>query len=428
MRVLVVGNGGREHALVWKLQQSPSVKEIFCAPGNPGIRELADCVTIESYNTVELADFAQGLSMDLTVVGPELPLNLGIVDEFQKRGLSIFGPTAGAAQLESSKVFAKEFMHKHNIPTGRFQIANGAEDAERLIRSGEFKFPVVLKADGLAGGKGVIICKNKKEADEAIDYMMRERKFGNAGDRIVIEEFLKGQEVSFQVISDGRRVLPLATSQDHKRLLDADDGPNTGGMGAYSPAIFITKELHLQIMDEIILPAISGMAESGRSYLGVLYAGLMLTEDGPKVLEFNCRFGDPETQSMMPRMDCDLAEVIFAAAQGRLDDARVEWKKEATICVVITSDGYPGSFETGKEIKGIKDAQKLENVVVFQAGTQEIDGRLETAGGRVLGVTASHPNLSSAYELAYEAVSRIHFDGMCYRKDIGRKALDHIKR
>jgi phosphoribosylamine--glycine ligase len=428
MRVLVVGNGGREHALVWKLQQSPSVKEIFCAPGNPGIRELADCVAIESYNTVELADFAQGLSMDLTVVGPELPLNLGIVDEFQKRGLSIFGPSAGAAQLESSKVFAKEFMHKHNIPTGRFQIANGAEDAERLIRSGEFKFPVVLKADGLAGGKGVVICKNKKEADEAIDYMMRERKFGNAGDRIVIEEFLKGQEVSFQVISDGRRVLPLATSQDHKKLLDGDDGPNTGGMGAYSPAIFITKELHLQIMDEIILPAISGMAVSGRSYLGVLYAGLMLTKDGPKVLEFNCRFGDPETQSMMPRMDCDLAEVIFAAAQGRLNDARVEWKKEATICVVITSDGYPGSFETGKEIKGISDAQKLEDVVVFQAGTQEIDGRLETAGGRVLGVTATHPNLSAACELAYEAVSRIHFDGMRYRKDIGRKALDHIKR
>jgi phosphoribosylamine---glycine ligase len=428
MRVLVVGNGGREHALVWKLQQSPSVKEIFCAPGNPGIRELADCVAIDSYNTIELADFAQGLSMDLTVVGPELPLNLGIVDEFQKRGLSIFGPTAGAAQLESSKVFAKEFMQKHKIPTGRFQIANGAEDAERYIRSGEFKFPVVLKADGLAGGKGVVICNNKKEADEAIDYIMRERKFGNAGDRIVIEEFLKGEEVSFQVISDGRRVLPLATSQDHKRLLDGDGGPNTGGMGAYSPAIFITKELHLQIMNEIILPAITGMAVSGRSYVGVLYAGLMLTNEGPRVLEFNCRFGDPETQSMMPRMDCDLAELIFAAAQGRLNDARVEWKKEATICVVISSEGYPGEFEVGREIKGIKDAQQIENVIVFQAGTQETDGRLETSGGRVLGVTATHPHLGSAYELAYEAVSKIHFDGMQYRKDIGRKALDHIKR
>lgn len=428
MRVLVVGSGGREHALIWKLQQSPSVKEIFCAPGNPGIRELADCVAIESYNTVELADFAQGLSMDLTVVGPELPLNLGIVDEFQKRGLLIFGPTAGAAQLESSKVFAKEFMRKHKIPTGHFQIANGAEDAERYIRSGEFKFPVVLKADGLAGGKGVLICKNKKEAEEAIDYMMRERKFGNAGDRIVIEQFLQGEEVSFQVISDGKRVLPLATSQDHKRLNDDDKGPNTGGMGAYSPAIFITKELHQQIMNEIIFPAVSGMAVSGRSYLGVLYAGLMLTEEGPKVLEFNCRFGDPETQSMMPRMDCDLVDVIFAASQGRLDDSRVEWKKEATISVVLCSEGYPGPFESGKEIRGIDQAQQLDGVVVFQAGTQETEGKLETAGGRVLGVTATHPNLATAYELVYEAVSRIHFDGMTYRKDIGKKALDLIKR
>ncbi len=356
---------------------------------------------------MELADFAQGLSMDLTVVGPELPLNLGIVDEFQKRGLLIFGPTAGAAQLESSKVFAKEFMRKHKIPTGHFQIANGAEDAERYIRSGEFKFPVVLKADGLAGGKGVIICKNRKEAEEAIDYMMRERKFGNAGDRIVIEEFLKGEEVSFHVISDGRRVLPLATSQDHKRLLDGDDGPNTGGMGAYSPAIFVDKALHLQIMNEIILPSISGMAVSGRSYLGVLYAGLMLTKEGPKVLEFNCRFGDPETQALMPRMDCDLAEVILAASQGRLDDTRVEWKKEAAICVVLCSEGYPGPFESGKEIKGIAESQKLENVVVFQAGTQEMDGKVETAGGRVLGVTAMHPTLATAYELVYDAVSRI---------------------
>jgi phosphoribosylamine---glycine ligase len=427
MRVLVIGNGGREHALVWKLQQSSLVKEIFCAPGNPGIRELADCVSIESHNTVELADFAQGLSMDLTVVGPELPLNLGIVDEFQKRSLLIFGPTASAAQLESSKVFAKEFMRKHNIPTAHFQIANGAEDAERHIRSGGFKYPVVLKADGLAGGKGVLICSSKKEAEEAIDYMMRERKFGIAGDRIVIEEFLKGEEVSFQVISDGRRVLPLATSQDHKKLFDGDKGPNTGGMGAYSPAISIGKELHHQIMNEIILPCISGMAVSGFSYLGVLYAGLMLTEEGPKVLEFNCRFGDPETQSMMPRMDCDLAEVILAASQGRLDDARVEWKKEATICVVLCSEGYPGPFESGKEIRGIEEARKLENILLFHAGTQETNEKFETAGGRVLGVTATHPNLSTAYDLVYDAVSKIQFGGIHYRKDIGKRALDLIK-
>lgn len=428
MRILVIGYGGREHALVWKLRQSPTVNEIFCAPGNPGICELADAVPIDASNIVELADFALSVNINLTVVGPELPLDLGIVDEFNKRNLLIFGPSKTATELESSKVFSKEFMRQHNIPTAAFRIVNSADEAWNVVKSGEFSFPVVLKADGLAGGKGVSICRNKKEAEAAIEMMMRERKFGNAGDRIVVEEFLEGQEISFQVISDGKRVLPLATSQDHKSLLDGDKGPNTGGMGAYSPALFLNKELHLQVMNEVILPTISGMAEDGRVFKGILYAGLMLTQNGPRVLEFNARFGDPETQTLVPRMECDLAEVLMAATQGRLDEARVEWKKEAAVCVVLCSPGYPGEVTTGKEITGLDQAAKLEGVTIFHAGTSKENGKVITAGGRVLGVTATDPHLTTACERAYEAASIIQFEGMHYRKDIGKKALDQIKR
>lgn len=428
MRVLVVGYGGREHALVWKLKQSPSVREVFCAPGNPGIGALADCVPIDGSNIVELADFAFQTNVGLTVVGPELPLDLGIVDEFRKRNLQIFGPNKAAAELESSKVFAKEFMRKHGLPTARFYVANGFDDALSVLSKGKFEFPLVLKADGLASGKGVVICHDQEEAKEALEMMMVSRKFGNAGDRIVIEEFLEGQEISFQVISDGKRVLPLATSQDHKRLGDGDDGPNTGGMGAYSPALFLTRDLHQKVMNDIILPCVSGMADQGRTYQGVLYAGLMLTKDGPKVLEFNVRFGDPETQTLMPRMDCDLGEVFLAAVQGRLDEVKVEWKKEAAVCVVLASAGYPNEPQIGKEITGIDDAEDLGQVVVFHAGTKRTDGKLYSSGGRVLGVTASSSQLSVACDLAYHAVSKIQFDGMHFRTDIGRKALDQFKR
>jgi phosphoribosylamine---glycine ligase len=426
MRVLVIGNGGREHALVWKLRQSPQVTELFCAPGNPGIAALADCVPIDGSNIVELADFALSVNINLTVVGPELPLDLGIVDEFDKRNLPIFGPSGTAAELESSKVFAKEFMRKHKIPTARFEIAGGIEEARNILKKGDLTLPVVLKADGLAGGKGVLICETKKHVADALDLFMTERKFGNAGDRIVVEEFLEGIEISYQVISDGKKVLPLATSQDHKRLIDGDRGPNTGGMGAYSPALSMNKEMHQFVMNQVILPAISGMAAEGRPYRGVLYAGLMLTKQGPRVLEFNCRFGDPETQSLLPRMECDLAGVLMSAVTGRLDEAKVEWKREAAVCVVLASAGYPGTIESGREITGLDQADALENVVVFHAGTAKKDDKLVTSGGRVLGVTATAPHLTSACDRAYAAIGKIQFEGMQYRKDIAQKALQHL--
>jgi phosphoribosylamine---glycine ligase len=426
MRILVIGYGGREHALAWKLSQSGH--ELFCASGNAGIAEFASCVPIDAANTVELAEFAHSVKVDLTVVGPEISLDLGIVDEFQKRDLVIFGPTMKAAEIESSKVFAKDFMNQRGIPTAAFRIANTPEEAVQIVNSGEFQFPLVLKADGLASGKGVIICSDKQQGKAAIDAIMLHRKFGKSGDRIVIEEFLEGDEVSFHVISDGKKVLPLATSQDHKRLLDGDKGPNTGGMGAYSPAVVVNKDIHQKIMNEVVLPTISGMAEVGRRYQGVLYVGLILTKQGPKVLEYNSRFGDPETQALLPRMECDLGEVLMLACQGRLDEAHVEWKKEASICVVLCSKGYPSQIETGKEITGLDAAGKLEQVAVFHAGTALVEGKVVTSGGRVLGVTATAHHLSTACEHVYGAVSKIHFEGMQYRKDIAKKALEHFKR
>ena len=425
MRILVVGYGGREHALVWKLNQSKH--EVFCATGNPGIAEIASCVPIDAANVVELAEFAQSTKMDLTVVGPEIALDLGIVDEFVKRDLVIFGPNMVAAELESSKVFAKDFMQQRGIPTAAFRIANSPEEAVKVVNSGEFRFPLVIKADGLASGKGVIICEDNSQVKDAIDSIMLHRKFGKSGDRIVLEEFLEGEEISFHVISDGKKVLPLATSQDHKRLLDGDQGPNTGGMGAYSPTISVNKEIHQKIMNEIVLPTVSGMAEIGRSYQGVIYVGLMLTNDGPKVLEFNSRFGDPETQVLTTRMDCDLGEVLMLACHGRLDEARIEWKKEASVCVVLCSGGYPNQIETGKEITGLEAAASLEHVNVFHAGTTSENGKILSSGGRVLGITATDHHISTAIERAYQAISKIHFDGMQYRSDIAKRALEHLK-
>jgi phosphoribosylamine--glycine ligase len=422
MRVLVIGSGGREHALCWKIAQSDQVREVYCAPGNAGIEGTARCVPIDPSNTVEIADFAQGIKVDLTVVGPELPLTLGIVDEFQRRGLPIFGATQAAAEIEGSKVFSKQFMLKHGIPTARFHLCESVEQARDCLKSKEVSYPAVVKADGLASGKGVIIAGDRKQALQAVELMMVEKKFGSAGQRVLIEEFLEGRETSFFVFSDGSRVLPMVTCQDHKRALDDDQGPNTGGMGAYSPAM-LKQETFKQVLNDIMIPTISGMAEEGRAFRGVLYAGLILTEEGPKVLEFNARFGDPECQVLMPRLGCDLVPVLVAAAEGRLDRVKLDWKRDAAACVVMASGGYPDQYEVGKPIEGLKEAAARPGVVIFHSGTKDAAGRTVTAGGRVLGIVGTGSDLAQALERAYEAVERIRFDGMHFRRDIGREAL-----
>jgi phosphoribosylamine--glycine ligase len=423
MRILVIGSGGREHALCWKIAQSDQVKEVYCAPGNTGIAAAARCVPIEPSNTVELADFAQGIKIDLTVVGPELPLTLGIVEEFQKRGLRIFGASQAAAEIEGSKVFSKQFMLKHKIPTAAFQVCESAQQALDYLKSKQAPMPAVIKADGLAAGKGVIIAEDRKQAQQAIELMMVDRKFGSAGQRVLIEEFLEGRESSFFVLSDGVRVLPMVTCQDHKRALDDDKGANTGGMGAYSPAI-LNQETFKQILNEIMIPTISGLAEEGRTYKGVLYGGIMLTDAGPKALEFNARFGDPECQVLLPRLSCDLVPVLIAAAEGHLDKVKLEWRREAAACVVLVSGGYPGDFEAGKPIQGLKEAAATPGVVLFHAATKAAEGGAPvTAGGRVLNAVGLGADLTQAVERAYTAVSRIKFEGMHYRRDIGKEAL-----
>jgi phosphoribosylamine--glycine ligase len=423
MRILVVGNGGREHALVWKIRQSPLVTEVYCAPGNAGIAEVADCVGIEGSDIVELADFAESIKADLTVVGPELAMVLGIADEFHRRGLLIFCPTRAAAEIEGSKAFARDFMQRHQIPAPRFEICSTPEEAERVIKKPAFGFPLVVKVDGLAAGKGTFVANDAAEARAAVDQIMVEKKFGMAGARIVIEEFLVGEEVSFLVFSDGSSVVPMVSVQDHKRAGDGDTGPNTGGMGTVSPATNLSMDVHKQIMQEIILPAIKGMGEEGRRYQGVLYAGLMLTEAGPKVLEFNARFGDPETQVIMARMRSDVVPILKATAEGNLKDARIEWAKEPAVCVVLCAKGYPDSPETGTPIEGLESLKGLPDVTVFQAATALRDGKTVSVGGRVLGVTALGANLSAAIQRVYESVQQIHFEGMHYRKDIGQRAL-----
>lgn len=423
MRVLVIGNGGREHALIWKLSRSPHVKELYSAAGNGGIKALASCVPIQPESTVELARFAKDMGVGLTVVGPELPLSLGIGDVFRKMGLRIFGPSAEAAQLESSKVFAKLFMERHKIPTPPFQICGSYQEAEDIIKKDDFGYPLVIKADGLAAGKGVVVCNDQKEALNAAKLMMVEKKFGPSGERIIVEQCLTGQEMSFMVISDGERFIPLLPSSDYKRAFDNDEGPNTGGMGAYCPTSGINRDTFMKTLTTIIGPTIAGMIEEGRPYQGLLYGGLMMTEDGPKVLEFNCRFGDPETQVVLPLIKSDLYELLFSAAEGNLTGVKPVLPKGNSVTVVVAAEGYPGSYKTGMKIKGIKKAEQVEGVTVFHAGTILKDDGYYTSGGRVLNVTAVGPNLPKAIYQAYQAAEMISFEGARYRTDIGHNAI-----
>lgn len=419
MKVLVVGSGGREHAIAWKISQSPRLKKLYCAPGNAGTRSVAENVSIEPEDIKGLLNFASRRKIDLTVVGPEIPLTLGIADEFAKKDLKIFGPKKNAAELEGSKVFAKQFMERHRIPTGMYRIAESPESAKEIIDSGEFSFPLVVKADGLAAGKGVIICKDQKEAEGAVTAIMIDKEFGDSGNRVVVEEFLRGKEVSFIVISDGLKVLPFVTTMDHKAAYDGDKGPNTGGMGAISPSPFIDREMFDEVMKMIIFPTLTRMLEEGRRYEGVLYVGLMLTERGPQVLEYNCRFGDPETQPQMLRMESDLLEVLFAAVEGNVLDKEIEWSRKPSGCVILASGGYPKKYEKGKKIEGLEEALEIPGVTIFHAGTELKNKHYYTSGGRVLNVCASDDTLTETMDKIYKAISKIYFQAAQYRRDIG---------
>lgn len=422
MRVLVVGGGGREHALVWKLKQSPRVTKVYCAPGNAGIARDAECIAIKAEDVQGLLDFALKNGIDLTVVGPEAPLNAGIVDIFEANGLKIFGPSQKAAEIEGSKVLSKEIMARYDIPTASYAVfTNPAEAASYIKRIGP---PCVVKADGLAAGKGVIVALDEESALDAVRSIMVDKDFGPAGERLVVEEFLVGEEVSILAFTDGVNVVPMISSQDHKRAYDNDEGPNTGGMGAYAPAPVYTPEVHKKTMEEILIPMIQAMNKEGRTYRGVIYAGLMVDDSGPKVLEFNARFGDPEAQPVLMLLETDLVDIIEAILDRRLDEIEIKWKDEAAVCVVLASGGYPGSYEKGKVIRGLESPDG--KVVVFHAGTAAQEEDIVTAGGRVLGVTASGQDIPSAIKRAYAAVDKIHFDGMHYRHDVGRKALERF--
>ncbi len=421
MKVLVIGSGGREHALAWKLSRSPRVDKVYIAPGNPGTALVGENVIIPAENVSELKDFALREKIDLTVVGPEVPLTLGVTDAFKEAGLRIFGPSKKAAEIEGSKVFCKELMQKYKIPSAHYKKFDNPDFARTYVET--HKPPFVVKADGLAAGKGVIICRNREEAIDAVGRIMESRAFGEAGKRIIIEEFLEGEEASVLAVTDGHAVVPLAPAQDHKAIYDGDMGPNTGGMGAYSPAPVITPELEAHVMATIMRPVVEAMEAEGRPYSGVLYAGLMITKGGPKVLEFNCRFGDPETQPIMMRLEDDLFDLLLAAAEGRLEDRALQWSPKAAVCVVMSAMGYPGEYLKGAPIEGLADAAGMEEVVVFHAGTALKKGHVVTSGGRVLGVTALGDGIKDAIERAYRAVGRISWEGAYYRKDIGQKAL-----
>ncbi len=421
MKVLVIGSGGREHALVWKLRQSSRVDKVFCAPGNTGIVELAECLDIKADDIDALLNFAKYEGIDLTVVGPEAPLTAGIVDSFLKAERRIFGPDKSGARLEGSKVFAKNFMRKYGLPTAEYKTFTSCLHAEEYIRLKGV--PVVIKADGLAAGKGVFVCETADEAIDALRLIMKEKAFGDAGSKVVVEQCLKGEEASFMILTDGKTVVPLATSQDHKKIFDGDKGPNTGGMGAYSPAPVIDKNLYSKIMKTVIDPMMKGLKRERMNYRGVIYAGLMIVDGKPYVLEFNCRFGDPETQPILMRLDSDLFDMLKATAEGRLSEVQVIWKEDTAVCVVVSSKGYPGTYEKGKIIEGLDELKGKRNIMVFHAGTSLNKGKIVTSGGRVLGVTALGKDIQTAKGNAYKALEKIHFDGMHYRTDIADKAI-----
>jgi phosphoribosylamine--glycine ligase len=417
LRVLVVGGGAREHALAWKLSRAEGLEELFVAPGNAGIAGIATCVPIAAEATVELAEFAASLHIDLTVVGPELPLVLGIADEFARRGLAIFGPSRAAAEIEGSKVFMKEFCQRHAIPTARARVAHTRDEAAAALR--ELKVPVVFKADGLAAGKGVQVCRSKDDAEAALVRYFDEHSFGAAGERVLVEKCLEGSEVSFMAITDGASVVSLAAARDYKRLADGDEGPNTGGMGSFSP-VPMESGLAAEILRTIVHPTVAGLASEGRAYRGVLYAGVMVTSDGPQLLEFNCRFGDPETQVVLPRLEDDLLPLLRGAAGGALGGLRASWKREAAVCVVAAAEGYPATPRRGDPISGLGEALGQPGVLIFHAATAMDDGRLVTAGGRVLSVVGRGVTLDDAAATAYAALGHVHFEGMHYRRDIGK--------
>ncbi len=421
MKVLVLGNGGREHALIWKLRQSTRVTKLYCAPGNGGIADEAECLPVDLKSLDSMVAVAEQVRPDLTVVGPELALTLGVVDEFTRRGWPTFGPTKAAAQLEASKSFAKEFLQRHRIPTAPYAICDSVEEVRAALT--HFHVPVVVKADGVAAGKGVVIAASKEEAASVASEMLSGKMVGAAGSRVVLEECLKGDELSFLVLSDGERVAPLVAAQDHKRVGDGDTGPNTGGMGAYSTADIVDDKMRDWLLHHIARPVVEGMKAEGAEFKGVLYCGLMMTARGPMVLEFNCRFGDPETQPILMRLESDLVEALEASIEGRVSDGDFKWSRDASVCVVMASGGYPGTFEVGKKIAGLDEAAKVDGVKVFHAGTSKRDGAFYTSGGRVLGVSARAADLVSAVSRAYEACGKIHFDGAHYRKDIAGRAL-----
>jgi len=425
MKVLVIGGGGREHAIVWKLAQSRAVDKIYCCPGNAGIAALAECIDVSISDFAALLDFVKYEWIDLTIVGPEEPLSKGIVDIFERDGRRILGPTSAAARLESSKVFSKDLMRSHGIPTAEYKVFTSYIHAEEYVRfTGA---PIVIKADGLAAGKGVFVASTMDEARDALKLIMKDRVFGEAGDRVLIERCLKGEEASYMVFTDGKTIVPMVSSQDHKRIYDDDKGPNTGGMGAYSPAPVVTGELERVVIEKVMKPTIRALKAEGITYKGVLYAGLMIDKGNPYVLEFNCRLGDPEAQPVLSRLKTDLMELAMAISDERLSDIDIEWKQDAAVCVVLSSNGYPGKYRKGDTIKGIDQANAMDGVHVFHAGTSFSDNEIVTSGGRVLGVTATGGDIATAKKLAYEAIGKIHFNGMHYRRDIADRALKRGK-
>ena len=424
MKILVIGSGGREHALTWKLRESGLMEEIYCAPGNAGIAQEAECRPVDASNPAEILALAQELKVDLTVVGPEAPLVAGVVDEFKRAGRMIIGPTRAAARLEGSKIFSKQFMQRHSIPTARFKAADSFDAAIKALP--EFSFPVVIKADGLAAGKGVVIAHTREEAAKTLDEFMRRRTLGAAGESVVLEEALMGEELSFIVLTDGRAILPLVPAQDHKAVFDDDQGPNTGGMGAYSEDSILDEALRAEIIRTVVAPTLVGMAVEGTPYQGFLYCGLMLTAQGPKLLEYNVRMGDPEAQPIVMRLRSDLVELLMALSEDRLATLEAHWSPNPAVCVVLASEGYPGKPEVGKAITGIELAETRGGVKVFHAGTRFQNFQLLSTGGRVLGVTATAEDLPSAIARAYTAVGKISFGGMHYRRDIGAKGLKRL--